>query len=115
MHKRKRLLATRLATGPAILAAGLALACGSEEPTASAPDNTVASVEIAPGAVTLVSFGESEQLSATARNAGGTAVSAAFTWASSDLSIATVNTSGSVIAVADGVTSITATAAGGRE
>ena len=94
-----------------MLAAGLALACGSEESTAP-EDTTVASVEIAPGAVTLVSFGESEQLSATARNAGGTAVSATFTWASSDLSIATVNTSGSVIAVADGVSSITATAAG---
>jgi len=101
----------RLATGSAMLAAGLALACGSEESTAP-EDTTVASVEIAPGAVTLVSFGESEQLSATARNAGGTAVSAAFTWASSDLSIATVNASGSVIAVADGVSSITATAAG---
>ena len=101
----------RLATGLAMLATGLALACGSEEPTAS-EDPTVASVDVTPGAVTLVSLGESEQLSATARNAGGTAVAATFTWASSDLSVATVNTSGSVIAVADGASSITATAAG---
>ena len=104
-------MVVRLATGPAILATGLALACASEESTAPA-DTTVASVEVDPGAVTLVSFGESEQLSATARSAGGTAVSATFTWSSSDPSIATVNTSGNVIAVSDGVSSITATAAG---
>ena len=94
-------MATRLATGPAILAAGLALACGSEESTAPV-DTTVASVEVAPGAVTLVSFGASTQLSATARNAGGTAVAATFNWASSNPLIATVNTSGNVIAVSDG-------------
>ena len=111
MHKRKRLLARRLATGPTILAAGLALACGSEESTAPA-DTTVASVEVAPDAVTLVSFGGSTQLSATARNAGGTAVAATFIWSSSNPLIATVNTSGNVIAVSDGVSSITATAAG---
>ena len=110
MHKRIQLLPRRLTAGLAILAVGLALACGSDQPTE--PDTTVASVEVAPSAGTLVSFGESMQLSATARNASGTAVVAAFTWTSSDPSIASVNASGSVIAVSDGAASIAATAAG---
>jgi hypothetical protein len=100
----------RLATGLALLAAGLALAC-SGEPTAS-EDPTVASVAVAPGAVTLVSLGGSMQLSATARNAGGTTVPATFTWISSNPSIATVNATGSATAVSNGTASITATAAG---
>ena len=72
----------------------------------------MASVEVTPGAGTLVSFGGSLQLSATARNAAGTALSATFTWTSSNSSVATVDASGSVVAVSDGNSSITATALG---
>ena len=72
----------------------------------------MASVAVAPGAVTLVSLGGSMQLSATARNAGGTTVPAKFTWISSNPSIATVNATGSATAVSNGTASITATAAG---
>ena len=101
----------RLATGPAMLAAGLALACASGEPTAS-EDPKVASVAVAPGAVTLVSLGGSMPLSATARNAGGVTVAATFTWISSNPSIVEVNATGSATALSNGVASITATAAG---
>jgi len=61
---------------------------------------------------TIVSFGGSLQFTATARNAAGTAVSAEFTWVSSDPSVAVVNVTGGVSGVSNGVSSVTATAAG---
>ena len=72
----------------------------------------MASVAVAPGAVTLVSLGGSMPLSATARNAGGVTVAATFTWISSNPSIVEVNATGSATALSNGVASITATAAG---
>jgi len=99
----------RPATSLAILAVGLTLACGSE-PTE--PDTTVASIEAAPGVTTLVSLGESVQLTATARTASGAAVAAAFTWSSSDPSIVSVNASGIGISVSNGTASVTATTSG---
>ncbi len=60
-----------------------------------------------------MSFGETAQLTASAQDANGTAISGkTFTWSSSDQTIATVSTSGLVSAVADGSATITATTDG---
>ncbi len=73
----------------------------------------VASVEVTPASSTLTSLGEQLQLSATARDAGGTAISGKpFTWSSSDESVATVSASGLVTPEAVGDATITATTDG---
>ena len=71
---------------------------------------TVASVAVTPSTATLVSFGETVQLAATASDASGNAISGkTFTWSSSDENMATVSSSGEVAAVANGSVTITAT------
>ena len=88
------------------------LACGGDPPTGNGTP-TVASVVVSPGAATLVSFGETVTLSATARNSSGGAISGkSFSWSSSDGNVATVNSSGEVTAVGNGTATITATADG---
>lgn len=80
--------------------------------TPTAP--VVASVVIAPSAVTLEQGGTS-LLSAQALDSTGAAMSAvSFTWSSSNPQVATVTGSGSVAAVAAGTATVTATAANGR-
>ena len=70
----------------------------------------VASVVVTPSTASLVSVGETVQLSPSALDAGGTVVSGkSFTWSSSDETIATVSVSGLVTAVADGAVTISAT------
>ena len=73
---------------------------------------TVASVAVTPSTATLVSLGETAQLTASAQDASGNAISGkTFTWSSSDASIATVSATGLVTAVArNGSATITATA-----
>ena len=93
----------------ATLIGGLALsACdGTTDPP------PVASVVVTPGATTLLSLGETVQLTASARDASGNAVSGkSFTWTSSDQAIATVSGTGLVTAVTNGSVTITATADG---
>ena len=84
------------------------VACGdTTEP------ESVASVAVTPASATLVSLGETAQLTASAQDANGTAVSGkTFTWSSSDQTIATVNSSGLVTAVVNGAATITATVDG---
>ena len=101
----------RRAAGAVGLATVLVLGCSSDQ--AMAPDTTVASIDVTPGTGSLASFGESVQLSAVARNTGGTALTTSvFSWDSSDPTVATVDAAGNVTAVADGTTSVTATAVG---
>jgi hypothetical protein len=99
------------------LIGGLTLwACGGEESTGPAPPPpppTVASVVVTPDATTLVSLGETVQLTASAQDASGNAISGkTFTWSSSDDGLATVSSSGLVTAVANGSVTITATTDG---
>ena len=68
---------------------------------------------VTPENPTLVSLGETVQLTASARDASGNTISGkTFTWSSSDVSIVTVNASGLVTAVANGTTSVKATTDG---
>jgi hypothetical protein len=90
-------------------------ACGDEESTG--PGQTtppaVVSVVVTPASATLVSLGETVQLTASAQDASGNTISGkTFTWSSSDETIATVSTSGLVTAVVNGSVTITATSSG---
>lgn len=72
----------------------------------------VASVTTTPASATLVSLGETLQVTATIKDSGGTPVSgASATWESTDSAVATV-TDGVVTAVADGSAKIIAAADG---
>lgn len=76
------------------------------------PDNTVASVGVNPPTAS-VEVAATVQLTATPRNAAGTALSGkAITWASNAQAIATVTNAGLVTGVASGTATITATAEG---
>jgi uncharacterized protein YjdB len=59
-----------------------------------------------------VSVGDTAHLAATAKDAGGTVVPAAFTWTSSNTAVATVDSDGDVVAKSAGNTTITASADG---
>lgn len=68
---------------------------------------------VTPASATLVSLGETVQLTPSAKDANGNAIAnKTFTWSSSDESVATVSTSGEVTAVANGSVTITATTDG---
>ncbi len=89
------------------------IACGGETTEPPPPTPSVASVQVTPASGTLVSLGETLQLSATARDASGNAITGkTFTWSSSDANVATVNPSGLVTAVANGSVTITASTDG---
>jgi uncharacterized protein YjdB len=84
---------------------GVSLSCGEEVPTNLTPTPVdLFTVTVTPSSITLVSVGETVQLTAIAPLCSGVT----FTWSSSDSSIATVNTSGLVTAVANGTATITA-------
>ena len=87
--------------------------CGSDSDGGGVqPPNPVATVTVT-GPGTAVQVGQTLQLTATAKDAGGATVSGAtFTWASADQNIATVNSAGLVTGVAEGQTQITATSDG---
>ena len=91
-------------------AAVVAVACGSDDtPTGTAA--VVAVTVSAPNAAIFV--GATSQLTATAKDASGNAVSGAtVTWSSSSDAIATVSPSGLVTGVAPGTATITATSNG---
>jgi len=91
-------------------AAIVAVACGGDDtPTGTAA--VVAVTVSAPSAAIFV--GATSQLTATAKDASGNAVSgAAVTWTSSSDAIATVSASGLVTGVAPGTATITATSNG---
>ena len=98
------------------VAAMSVVACGSKDTVGPGTGNgtpTVATVVVTPGNATLVSLGETEQLSASAQDASGNTITGkTFTWSSSDEMIATVSASGLVTAVANGSVTITATSDG---
>ena len=84
---------------------------GPTNPVNTAVDNTVATVSVTGTAV--IAPGGSSQLTALAQNAAGATLNGlSATWSSSVTSVATVNGSGLVSAVASGTTMITATISG---
>lgn len=92
------------------LLVALAAGCGGSDttgPGGGGGGDEVATVEVSPSSVTLA-VGGTESLTATARTADGTTVSAAFTWSSQDEEVATVSSSGLVTAVGPGSTVVEA-------
>lgn len=79
-------------------------ACGS----GNSDPPRISSVVVSPDSVTLTALDATVRLEATARDSDGNNISAVFAWSSSDTTIATVDTNGSVTAVANGVATITA-------
>jgi plastocyanin len=93
----------RWIAGAAVVAV---LACGSDDPTGN---SGVATVAMNANAITLVA-GQTEQLTATAKDAAGNTISGgAVTWRSANTGIAAVNASGLVTGIATGQTDVTAT------
>lgn len=70
----------------------------------------ISSIEITSPIDSVIAVGRSAQLSAVARGPNGNAVSASFTWTSSNESVAIVGGAGFVTAQAVGTTTISATA-----
>ena len=102
-------LVTAVGNGTATITAMAASASGSTEVTVAQEVNAVA---VAPAADTLVA-GDTLRLAAEATDANGHAVAGAeFAWETSDASVATVDASGLVTAVAAGEVAVTAGASG---
>ena len=102
-------MTNRLRQITAAIATVLVASCGGGETTE--PDTTVATVAVS-GSSTIAPGGTS-QLTATARNAAGTALTGlTASWSSSATGVATVSGTGLVTAVANGTSLITATVSG---
>ena len=101
-------LVTAASGGSAVVTATAGAASGT---AAVAVDQTPAEVAVDPATHTLVALGDTIRLSAEALDANGNVVAAAqLAWSSSDTSVATVNSSGLVTAMANGTTTVTAVA-----
>ena len=94
-----------------VLACAVVAACGGENP---AGPPTVASIQVTPGADTLLTLGRTRQFTAVARDASGNPVSGVtIAWSSSNPSVATVDAaSGIVTAVGNGLSVIRADVGG---
>ena len=91
----------------ALLAASLLAACRD---IADIAGSTITEVEVTPASTTLSALGDTAQFTATAKDAYGRTVDGvAFRWESSTPAVATVDSSGLVIAVGNGSAAITAT------
>ena len=112
MVEREQWTATGIVTCAAMLSVALwAVACGdgAVEPPPDAPRPTT--VTVTPASAVLSALGATVQLSAEVRDQNSQVMAdVALVWASSDASVATVDASGLVTAVADGAATITATA-----
>ncbi len=82
-----------------------------DAPTTPVPAPRILSISVVPARNDL-HVGDSMQLTASPRGAGGTAAGGTVAWASSDPAIATVTATGLVSAVAAGTATVTATADG---
>ncbi len=99
-----------------LLLAGMATACsGGDKPTGTTggTDTIVAAVQLTNIPTAFMFIGDSVRLGATAVNAsGGVVVNQSITWASSATSVATISSTGMLVASDPGVTAISATVAG---
>jgi uncharacterized protein YjdB len=104
-------VATALAPGQALIRATVDGVVGSAPITVLSP--TVSSVEITGGFGGALLPGETLRLSAVAKGDGGAVVPGkTFVWSTSNASVATVSSDGTVLAVAPGSTNISASADG---
>lgn len=93
------------------LASLLLAGCGGDG-TGPKPPEAVASVEVAPGADTLL-VGQTTQFTVKVKDAGGSVLTGRdVTWRSDNEAVATVSTNGMVTALSAGNTAITATSEG---
>lgn len=93
--------------GWSFLLPGVLLSCGEPTvPSARVPVSITFSVTT----LTLASLGESSQITATARDKAGDAVSIEFVWSSLNTSVVTVSPSGLVTAIGNGTTTVMVTA-----
>ena len=107
-------LVTAVAAGTATITASAGDVRTSVEITVVSATQPVVSVEVSPSAETIT-LGGTLQLSAAAFDENGQAVSGAeFSWESSNASVATVDATGLVTAVAAGTATITASVGGAR-
>jgi uncharacterized protein YjdB len=87
-------------------------ACNAYAPPTGAAAPTVATVTVSPASASLA-VGATQQLSASARDASGTAITGkTFTWSSSNTTVATVSSAGLVTARASGSATVTASVDG---
>ena len=101
-------LVTASGNGVATITATAGSASGSAVVTVT---QSVVSVAVSPSATELTAWGETVQLAAEAIDENGHAVAGAeFSWESSDAAVATVDASGLVAGVAEGMATITASA-----
>ena len=101
-------LGTAAGNGTATITASAGSASGSAVVTVT---QSVASVEVSPSVDELTALGATVQLAAEAFDANGHAVAGTeFSWESSDVAVATVDESGLVTGVSEGVATITARA-----
>ncbi|MYC98530.1 MAG: hypothetical protein F4X13_04600, partial [Gammaproteobacteria bacterium] len=85
--------------------------CSSDDAPVAPPSTGPASIVLSPSAVTLPAIGDTIRLGAAAADANGDSVAGiSFTWESSDLSVATVDSAGVVQAAGKGHAMITAAA-----
>lgn len=81
---------------------------GSDSVPPTSPPRVV-SVSISPDTLTLEAIDATAQLSATARDDQGNAVTPAFSWTSTDTTVVTVNSQGLVTAVGNGMATVSVT------
>jgi hypothetical protein len=86
--------------------------CGGNGSSTGVDTDEVVTISVTPSTATLASIGDTLRLTATAKNAAGQPVTAAFTWASSAPAVASVTSDGRVGAASNGPVDITATADG---
>ncbi len=97
---------------PASLLLGLLFLANCSSP-AGPTGGVVASISVTPAGDTLVSLGQTRQLSAVAKDAAGTVITGkTFTWSSSGSGVATVNATGLVTAIANGQATVSASVDG---
>jgi hypothetical protein len=104
-------LVTAVGSGTATITAS---ASGQSDDASVTVNLVVSSVEVSPSAATLTSVGDTQQLTAVAKDANGnTLPGETFDWTSSDTSRAVVSGSGLVTARGNGAATITARVSGG--
>lgn len=72
----------------------------------------VTTIELSPSSVTLDAIGATQQITASLKDQNGNPISEMVSWSSGDPNVATVNASGLVTAVANGTTTVKASAGG---
>ena len=94
---------------PAMIALMVLGACGEDEIVEPEPDPPVATaIAISPTSVTLTEIGGTATFTASVTDQYGAAFTATVTWSSSDTGVFTVDSNGTVTAVANGMGTVTA-------